>query len=289
MRIASLHSTMLNSAVRNLKARIGMMRLQASGDQLTQQLARAIQTATRGERKAEEASWTERIESLRARLNASTEKLKIEDYGAGNPEKQLTAEQMYQGQVITKTVGELCQGASKASLWSHLLFQLIRQYQPATCIELGTCLGISAAYQAAALKLNKRGRLITLEGAPAVASLAKQNLQSLGLDNVRVVVGRFQDTLGKVLEECGSIDYAFIDGHHDEQATLDYLEQIIPYLSETAILVFDDISWSKGMKRAWRAIELDRRVALSCNLHRIGICVMDKAATRKKSHKLFVA
>ena len=66
---------------------------------------------------------------------------------------------------------------SKHYFWSLLLFKLIREFKPLNSVELGTCLGISGAYQAAAQKLNKSGRLITLEGAKSLASLAEKNLQ----------------------------------------------------------------------------------------------------------------
>ena len=51
-----------------------------------------------------------------------------------------------------------------------------------------------------------------------------------------------------------------IDGHHDEQATIAYFEKFIPYLSKNSIIVFDDISWSDGMRRAWNTIEKNEMV-----------------------------
>jgi len=132
--------------------------------------------------------------------------------------------------------------ARKSYFWSVLLFKLVRKFNPSACIELGTCLGISAAYQASAQKLNRKGKLVTLEGAVSLASLAEKNLQQLGLDNAHVVSGRFQDKLDTVLNENKPIDYAFIDGQHDEKATISYFEQLTPCLSVESIIDFDDIS-----------------------------------------------
>ena len=64
---------------------------------------------------------------------------------------------------------------------------------------MGTAVGISAAYQAAALALNGRGTFTTLEGAEPLADIARDNLRRLGLGMVEVVVGRFEDTLDAVL------------------------------------------------------------------------------------------
>ena len=107
---------------------------------------------------------------------------------------------------------------------------------------MGAAVGISAAYQAAALALNGRGTFTTLEGAEPLADIARDNLRRLGLGMVQVVVGRFEDTLDAVLERRRPVDYVFVDGRHDRQATLAYFEQTSPFLAETAFLIFDDIA-----------------------------------------------
>ena len=139
---------------------------------------------------------------------------------------------------------------------------------------MGTAVGISAAYQAAALALNGRGTFTTLEGAEPLADIARDNLRRLGLGMVEVVVGRFEDTLDAVLERRRPVDYVFVDGRHDRQATLAYFEQTIPFLAETAFLIFDDIAWSDGMKQAWRTIARDKRVGLAVDLGVVGLCVL---------------
>jgi prepilin-type processing-associated H-X9-DG protein len=164
--------------------------------------------------------------------------------------------------------------SSKSPFWARVLFSLIRESRPESCLELGTNMGISAAYQASALKLNGAGTLVSLEGAKPRARTARRNLAELGLDNVEVVVGPFRDTLPEVLRGLGAVNYAFIDGHHDEQATKRYFELIASNPSSLALVVLDDISWSDGMRRAWSAIEHDPRVRLTVDLHVLGLCVM---------------
>jgi predicted O-methyltransferase YrrM len=89
-----------------------------------------------------------------------------------------------------------------------------------------------------------------------------------------VVPGRFQDTLADVAREQAPVDFAFIDGHHDEHATVAYFRQILPHLGRSAVLVFDDISWSPGMERAWKTVTADERVGLAVDLSAIGICLV---------------
>lgn len=112
---------------------------------------------------------------------------------------------------------------------------------------MGACLGISGAYQAAALELNGAGKLCTMEGAPAFAQVAIGNWKSLGLsERVSVAIGPFHTTLAAVLATGRPVDFCFIDGHHDEAATMQYFEQVLPCLAPAALLVFDDIRWSRG-------------------------------------------
>jgi cephalosporin hydroxylase len=237
----------------------------------------------------DEKKWIKRIELLREELNHSTAEISIVSYGAGKPALSLTNEEMDRGRVVTRTTGEVSRTASKQYFWSLLLFKLIRKFRPSFCLELGTCLGISASFQAAALKLNGTGKIVTLEGSELLASLAKGHFQSLGLDNITVVTGRFRDTLSEVLNLDKSIDYAFIDGHHDEKATLAYFEQITPFLADGALLVFDDISWSGGMRRAWKTIISDERVKISVDLWQIGICIIDSRIAGRKNIAIPIA
>ncbi|MCH8317043.1 MAG: class I SAM-dependent methyltransferase, partial [Bacteroidetes bacterium] len=106
-----------------------------------------------------------------------------------------------------------------------------------------------------------------------LASIARKNFEKLGLDNITIKIGRFQDTLPDVLNELKKIDYVLIDGHHEEHATVGYFNQIYPYLAKNSILVFDDIFWSKGMRNAWKKIISDTRVNAYVDMYDVGICI----------------
>jgi predicted O-methyltransferase YrrM len=218
-----------------------------------------------------EKAWIERIEELRRQMNGSPEELEVMDYGAGSGDSKLTEDEMYRGRVIRKTIGQICALTSRTDRTALLLLRLVRELKPRTCMELGTSVGISACYQAAALKLNGAGKLATLEGADSVASVAIRNFADLGLDNIEVFRGRFQDTLSNVLSVNSPVDYAFIDGHHDEAATVTYFNAFVPALADAAVVVFDDIDWSEGMKRAWDSVKRHRNVRASVDLGSIGI------------------
>lgn len=239
-------------------------------------VAAALKETWHGVLSAEERNIIDQIERLRHQLDRSQAPIMIIDYGAGDTHETRTAAEMEHGKQLEVTVGQMSQ-ISKYEIWVLMLLKLIRQFKPSLGVELGTAVGISAAYQGSAMQLNGQGSLITLEGAPALADLSRQNLQSLGVTSVTVVTGRFHDTLPKVLGENPTIDYAFIDGHHDGDATLAYFEQFFPHLSDRAVLVFDDILYYESMRRAWDKLASDRRIHLAVDLQRMGICIVDKS------------
>jgi Predicted O-methyltransferase len=233
----------------------------------------AIEETLSRKEKLEEKCFFTSIEQIRQNFLSNSTSVLVVDFGVGKPEEIRSKKEIKEGITHLSTYGEIALG-SKPEIWAVLLSNLIRQFQPITGIELGTCIGISAAYQGVAIKLNGKGQLFTLEGSPAIADIARDNLKSLDLDMVSVITGRFIDTLPKILEENAPIDYVFIDGHHDEKATWDYYQLLLPFLSSQALLVFDDISWSSGMKNVWKKIASNNKVALSVDLDMVGICVM---------------
>jgi predicted O-methyltransferase YrrM len=234
-------------------------------------LGEVVDEALSSHRTAEENALFRRIEGLRQRALRSNEVIEQLDFGAGRPDETLSAEAMASGRKQTRKVASMVQ-ASKSPFWAGFLFRLVRNLKRQNGIELGTCLGLSAAYQAGAMKLNGKGKLHTFEGAPALADIAARHLDELGLNaHVDIVRGRFADTLPVQLERLAPLDYVFIDGHHDEHATIAYFEQMYPYLASDAIVVFDDIAWSPGMARAWQTLRADARLPVAIDLGRIGV------------------
>lgn len=262
--------------------------LAASSDAQVAGVGKALLDLTEHRLEPAAQQWISKIESVRHDTNNSTQVVEVPDYGAGGPKDTRSDDEMKKGRICTEIVGQACLNYSKEPLWAELLFQIIRQLKPASCIEMGACLGISGGYQAAALELNGSGRLVTMEGAPSFAQIAAKNLQSLGLGHrAKVVVGRFHDTLVGVLVETKPVDYCFIDGHHDEAATIEYFERVLPCLAPRAVLLFDDIRWSPGMLRAWMKICSDSRVRVSFDLGKIGICLTGSSG-REGRHELVI-
>lgn len=249
-------------------------------------VGRAISEAIRGELSPEERDWVDRIESLRSKLSHSDREIVRVDFGAGDPTDERPAELQRQGVRVPATLGEITRASSKPPFWGLLLLKILRHARPAEALELGTAVGISAAYQGAALQLNGKGHLVSMEGDPTVAGVAKENWTALGVQSVEVVVGNFLDTLDPQLERSGSLDFAFIDGHHDEHATIRYFDRIRLHTAHPAILVFDDIRWSAGMERGWRRITGHGAVTYVVDFGNVGLCVLGGPPARTRTRHI---
>lgn len=217
------------------------------------------------------------IEEVRRQLLGRTERLV--DASLGEPG-------LYDAE---STIAEAV-SVSKPPRPARLLFHVVRAFRPGTVLELGTNVGISAAYLASALRANgDDGRVVTLESSPYRLRLARELHAGLGLTNVAYVEGLFTDSLGPALDRIGSVDVAFIDGHHQYEPTLSYVDTIWAHATPGALFVFDDIRWSDGMRRAWAALQADERFALTVDVGTMGMCVgrVDGVPGRQRSRRMY--
>lgn len=194
----------------------------------------------------------QKIDERRARLYADNSAIPVEDHGAnGN------------GSTRQVPLSKIALN-SKAPIWARFIHQVVANLGSAKSLEMGSCVGLTACYIAAA-----GSRLITIEGAPAIAEIARQTVKELGYsDAVEVVTGRFDKTLEPALA-AGPLGFVFVDGHHDEHATVEYWHQIRPHLTEDAFVIFDDIHWTEGMSRAWEVIQSE--AAWSLDMETLGV------------------
>ena len=190
------------------------------------------------------------IEQKREMLKAESRLIKELDFGAGNPSDKRSKKQMEMGVKVEITLRDLAKiGVKKEK--AECIYAIFSSLAPKTILELGTCCGFSSSYMSF---FAPNSKIYTIEGSPNIAEIAKENHRFFGLSNVSVFVGRFDIVLPKLLEEISPIDFAFIDGHHDREATLSYFKQILPFMAKGGVMLFDDIAWSEGMKEAWREI-----------------------------------
>jgi predicted O-methyltransferase YrrM len=198
------------------------------------------------------------IEKKRKQLKLDTGIIEVEDFGAGSG--------------IIKSNKRVVKNIANSSLkppeFAQLLYRMVQYYKPKNILELGTSFGITTAYLACG---NNNAKVYTCEGAKEIAAIAKNNFTGLNLHNITLVPGDFEATLPPVFAALETIDFAFVDGNHRKQPTLQYFQQLLAHSTGTTILVFDDIHWSREMEEAWLVIQDHPAVTVTIDLFFIGI------------------
>lgn len=205
----------------------------------------------------------EQIESLRQRLLKDKRELVVQDFGAGSSRMRSA----------TRRVDRIAASSLKPKKYAQLLYRIAACYKPATIVELGTSLGTSTAYLASG---NPSANVYTLEGAAAIADVAKENFAALSLGNIELTEGDFARTLPALLSRIARPGLVFVDGNHREAPTLAYFETLLERSHEDTIIIFDDIHWSAEMESAWAAIRSNAAITLSIDLFFIGIVWLRK-------------
>jgi predicted O-methyltransferase YrrM len=209
------------------------------------------------------------IEKQRDKLSKATELIQVWDRGAGS-RQTLSSE---------RSISSIAKSALKPKKYSQLLFKIIAYYQPTHILEMGTSLGITTCYLAAA---NTKAKVVTMEGAPNVAAIAKKNFKEIGCNNIEMMEGDFNETLPQYLTTIDEVGVAYVDGNHRYQPTIQYFNLLLEKSNEHSILIFDDIHWSVEMEQAWDEIKNHPSVTLTIDLFFIGLVFIRKAQKEKE-------
>lgn len=159
---------------------------------------------------------------------------------------------------------------------SRLIAKVVHAMREPLCLELGTNAGFTSARMAAACN---GGRLITIDLQAHLQEMAKQLHTSLGLNNITYVTGTFSEELSSILSQNKPIGCALIDGDHEEQTTLDYVELLKPGMASESVMFIDDIHHSAQMKRCWQQITQMPWIAATIEFRNLGVCIIDSKYT----------
>lgn len=208
------------------------------------------------------------IEEQRKKLFNDDSIITVTDLGAGS----------HLNKNRTKKVSQIAKNALKSPRLAKLIYRLAKNTAPKSAIELGTCLGITTAYLA---KTNADAEIITIEGCPQTAAVAKKNFDALDLNNIELHVGNFDLILPDIIARQPTLDFVYIDGNHRKDATLNYFKWCLPKVTENSLLIFDDIYWSEGMKEAWTEIKNHPDVTVTIDLFWIGLVYFKKGQAKE--------
>ncbi len=197
------------------------------------------------------------IKNYRNDLLRNKEFIDVIDFGAGSRVFKSNKRPVFS---IAKNAGITLHRAK-------LLYRLTNYLKIDKALELGTSLGIASS----AIAANKKTELITIEGCPETANIARQQFKKFDLNNIILRVNEFEAELDLLIQENQKFDLIYFDGNHQKQATLDYFEKLLPTAHNDSVYIFDDIHWSAGMEAAWEEIKRHPKVRVTIDTFQWGL------------------
>lgn len=206
------------------------------------------------------------IERRREQLLACEDRLDVVDFGSRGSRE---------GKHVSRRVCGIAKTHLESARVGQLLFRLVafmgeHEKRPLEILELGTSLGITTSYLAAA---DSRNHVMTLEGCGAVLKVAQGVWQTLKLENIEWHEGNIDDTLFTYARK--QLDVVFVDANHTYAATMRYVDHLLPRLTEKGVIAIDDIHYSKEMEQAWQELKADKHVTSSMDLYHVGLLFVD--------------
>ncbi len=213
------------------------------------------------------------LKNYRNSLLQNTSTIEVTDFGAGS--------RVFKSN--TREINQIAKNAGISPKIAELLFRMVRYFQPASILEIGTSLGLATS----ALALgNENATITTLEGCPNTMAIAKEMFNDLTLklptQNIQFVNTEFSTYLNNRQLTTDNRQLIYFDGNHSKQATLGYFELLLPTICNDSIWIFDDIHWSEGMEEAWKIIQNHPKVSVTIDTFQWGI--VSFRAEQEKEH-----
>jgi len=202
------------------------------------------------------------ITDNRKSLLTNHHKINVTDFGAGS--------RIFKSNI--RSISKIAKNAGISTKRGKLLYQMVQYFESEQILEIGTSLGIATTYLSLA---NSAAKITTLEGCKETAKIAQDHFNKLEMNNVKINIGDFKDTLSKTIAN-KKYDLIYFDGNHQKEATITYFEQCLETIHNESIFIFDDIHWSKPMEQAWEYIMNHPKVTVSIDTFQWGIVFFRK-------------
>jgi len=179
---------------------------------------------------------------------------------------------------IKSTVCRVYKRTASSVRNAEMIAELASHFNGKTILEMGTAFGTTTLAMHFAAR---KSRIITLEGVPEIAAIAQENFNQYEAAHVALKIGRFADTLPQVIPDEKELALVFIDGHHSRKPTMEYLEMIVPALAERAVVVLDDIYYSRDMKQCWSELQQHPVFQVKMDFFRFGLLIKNADLSRE--------
>jgi len=162
--------------------------------------------------------------------------------------------------------------------YGFLLYRIARWSRPEMIIELGTGAGISTLYLSEG---SPETPLHSIEGNKERAAEAAQLICRLCPGPVTIHWGEMEEKLEDIIPMVPQRFLAFVDGNHHYTPTIHYLAKLVERSGDEAVIVMDDIYWSREMHRAWKEVLSWPEVRVSIDLFHMGILLLRKEVQKR--------
>ncbi len=209
--------------------------------------------------------------AYRKSLLANHNTIEVTDFGAGS--------RVFNSN--TRAISKIAKTAGISAKRAELLFRITSYFQPTTILEIGTSLGMATS----ALALgNPKAKITTLEGCPNTLATAKKIAENsipklrdqIPNSNVEFVNTEFESYFKTLKPETLNLkpetfDLVYFDGNHTQEATLRYVDLLLPTVTNDTVWIFDDIHWSTDMEAAWENIKNHPKVTVTIDTFQWGL------------------
>lgn len=239
-------------------------------------ITQAFLKTLKNENTPDEKQLFETLNQFRSELYADNRKISFDEIGSS----------------AEITVAKVARRATSPEIWTRFFYQLSKTNIVNNVLEIGTNLGVSGQYFIKGLEDKENAKFITLEGVKGLCEIASTRFETLSShDRFEVIHGLYDKTLPELVKNKTRFDLVFIDGNHRYEATLNYFEMLKDNLADKAMVIFDDIHWSEGMRKAWREICVQKGIVFSINFFKLGIVVFDPKQSKSTDdhYQLFLS
>lgn len=169
-------------------------------------------------------------------------------------------------------------------LWGAFLHLCATANGARGVLELGGGVGMSGGYLASAPGVR---RFVTVEGSPQRAAWAARHLATVA-PHAEVWTAAFEEAIDRALARFDEgIDLLFLDGPKRRDVEPELVARLAPRLNPGALVVCDDIHWSREMEEGWREIESLAGFEWAVDAGRMGVALWRGGATRARRGRLF--
>lgn len=182
-----------------------------------------------------------------------------------------------------RTAEHLAGTSSVTSRWGTFLYLCAKGFNADTILELGSCIGISTSYLASAPACLQ---LISIERSADVAGIAQAHVRQI-LPTAQIINASVDEGLDSALASFTSrLQLYYVDAFHRYEPTLRFFETAIPFLRPGALVIFDDIHWSKEMWDVWLVLRARQGFSHTIDIGRFGLCMWQGGTVKPQQFNL---